>query len=104
MTIIELAGILSRVGIPVTYSHFREHKELPYICYKETFTNNFKADDTVYKKGLYVDIEFYFEYKNLTLENQIETLLEENSIVWDASEIYVESDKVFQRTYEIKLI
>ena len=106
MELSELYLLLRRVGIPVTYSHFEEGQapSLPYICYLEVSTENFKADGKVFKKITDVDIELYTRKKELDIESVIEQLLNDNNIPWDSDEIYIQDEKVFKKTYEVRLI
>ena len=106
MKLSELYLLLRRVGIPVTYSHFEEGQapSLPYICYLEVSTENFKADGKVYQKITDVDIELYTRFKELDIEDAIEQLLDANSIPWDSDEVYINDEKVFKKTYEVRLI
>lgn len=106
MELSELYLLLRRVGIPVTYSHFEKGQvpPLPYICYLEVSTENFKADGKVFKKITDVDIELYTRKKELDIESVIEQLLNDNNIPWDSDEIYIQDEKTFKKTYEVRLI
>ena len=106
MELSELYLLLRRVGIPVTYSHFEEGQapSLPYICYLEVSTENFKADGKVFKKITDVDIELYTRKKELDIESVIEQLLNDNNIPWDSDEIYIQDEKLFKKTYEVRLL
>ena len=106
MELSELYLLLRRVGIPVTYSHFEEGQapSLPYICYLEVSTDNFKADGKVFKKITDVDIELYTRKKELDIESVIEQLLNDNNIPWDSDEIYIQDEKLFKKTYEVRLL
>ena len=104
MRLQELVNILKATGYPVAYSHFKSRQKPPFICYKETGTNNFKADNMVFKKIPLIDVELYTTDKDLVAESNLESVLKENNIPWEAIETYIESEKVFQRIYEITLI
>lgn len=77
--------------------------ELPFICYKETDTSNFLADSKVYYKIQGVDIELYSDEKDVDSENAIEEMLNENLLVWDKSEYYIDSEDMLQVVYEITI-
>lgn len=106
MTLAELYQLLKQLDIPIAYSHFDEGQapELPYICYLEVGTENFFSENTVYKKIIDVDIELYFARKDLALESRIEQLFESNSIPWNATETYINDEKMYQKTYEVRLL
>lgn len=103
MTLAELAVILKATGYPVAYSHFNKKQTAPFICYKESFTDNLKADNKVYRKVTHIDVELYTSKKDLVAESNLEKVLEDNNIPWDAVETFIESENMYQRIYEIKL-
>lgn len=109
MTLLELVNLLRSTGFPVAYSHFENTEENPapnppFICYVIPDTENFKADNQVYHKISDVDIELYTDYKDFEAEKKIENVLDENKIPYDSYELYIESEKLFQKTYEVRLI
>ena len=60
----ELVKILEKLKIPIAYNHFSTVQKPPYLVYKVTSSNNFIADNKVYKKIRKVDIELYTEIKS----------------------------------------
>ena len=103
MTLAELKKILDDAGYPVAYSHFTTAPAPPYICYLTPYTSNFKADNKVYKRIDNVQIELYTSRKDLAAESKLEAVLDENDLSYDAIETYIESEKLYQRIYEIKI-
>jgi hypothetical protein len=103
MTLAELESILSAAGYPVAYSHFNEAKKHPFICYLVTDSSNFMADDKVYRKINNAQIELYTSKKDLIAEANLEKVLDDNSIAYDSTEIYIESERSFQKIYEVSL-
>ncbi len=77
--------------------------EPPFICFMETETENFVADSVVYKKIQDVDIELYTDHKDTAIEEAIEAMLNDNQLVWDKSEFYVQSENLIEITYGIQL-
>lgn len=109
MTIVELVQILKSTGYPVTYSHFTPTPtnpipDPPYIIYLEDASSNFHADNKVYKHVKNIDVELYTAKKNLEIESKLETLLEENEIPFETYEAWIESENLFQKIYELRLI
>ncbi|QKE71876.1 hypothetical protein HPK19_03240 [Arthrobacter citreus] len=109
MTLIELHSLLEATGLPVAYSHFTATSSNPvpvppFICYLETDTENFFADNKVYQKAINVLIELYTKKKDSTTELLIEQLLDDNEIPYLTTSNYIESEKIFQKTYEVRLI
>ena len=77
--------------------------KLPFICYLCTNTNNFVADNFVYKVVQEVDIELYTAKKDEKSEQAIEAMLNENSIVWEKYEDYIDSENCYMISYTITL-
>jgi hypothetical protein len=109
MTLIELKTLLDQTGYPVTYSHFKptENNPVPappYICYLTSFSSNFMADSKVYQKIDNAQIELYTNKKDLTAESILESILDNNEIPYDSTESFIESEQLFQKIYEVRLI
>lgn len=103
MTLIELKKILDATGYPVAYSHFNKAVDPPFIAYLVDNNPNFIADNKVYHKIKDVDIELYTVKKDESIENVLENLLDENELPYEPYEEYIESEKVFKKTYEVRL-
>lgn len=104
MTLENLYAILKATGYPVAYSHFEEKTSLPFITYLVVGSENFFADNEVYKKIENIRIELYTSTKDLEAEKKLEDLLNENEIPYECSEEWIASEKVFQRIYEVEMI
>ena len=76
---------------------------LPFICFMEVESNNFVADCTVYKKFTEVNIELYSNTKDTVSETAIETMLNNNLLVWDKAEYYINDEDVVQVVYGIEI-
>lgn len=103
MTLVELKKLLDATGYPVAYSHFNKKMDPPFIAYLVDNNPNFIADNKVYHKIKDVDIELYTNKKDLQAEQVLETLLDESELPYDPYEEYIESEKVFKKTYEVRL-
>lgn len=109
MTLAELKKILDAAGYPVAYSHFTATTnnpvpKPPYICYLVAYSSNFMADDKVYKKIDNAQIELYTTKKDLVAEEKLESGLDANEIPYDFTETFLESEQLFQKIYEVRLI
>lgn len=109
MTLAELKKILNTVGYPIEYSHFEDTKtntvpKPPYITYLVSYSSNIIADNNIYKKIDNVQIELNTVKKDLIAESKLETVLEQNEIAWQSTETFIESEKLFQKIYEVRLI
>ena len=106
MTLNELFTLLNGV-LPskVAYGQWPEGgaPALPWIVYELDHTENFMADAKVYKVRQRVNILLYSKNKDITTETEIERMLDENSIQWQKFEEYIESEKCYEITYEIRI-
>lgn len=105
MNLGKLVVILKSTGLKVAYSHFNDYTELPFITYIDGGSNNLFADNSTFQKAINVDVELYFEYKDLELEEKLEKALNDNNIPWESyPDVWIESEKCFQKIYEIGVI
>lgn len=104
MTLAELYTILKATGYPVAYSHFNEPQTPPYIVYLVAYSSNLIADNKVYKKINNVQIELYTAKKDLTAESALENVLDQHEIPYQTTETFIESEGLFQKIYETRLI
>lgn len=108
MTLAELKSSISAISTfatKVTYRAFPEGHApaLPFVCIQATQTNNFDADNTVYKVIQGYDVELYTKSKSESTEQALESVFADNSIVWEKSEDYIDSENCYMITYEINL-
>lgn len=109
MTLSDLVKILRSTGYPVVYSHFTvtENNPVPappYIAYLFTYSTNMYADNKVYQKVNNIQIELYTNKKDLAAEARLEEILDANEIIYETSETFIESENLFQKIYETRLI
>lgn len=108
MSLSELFTILNTIPVfkdKVAYRAFPvgHVPNLPYICYLATQTNNFKADNKVYKVIQGIDVELYTATKDESVEATLESALNANSIVWQKYEDYIDDENVYMITYELEV-
>lgn len=110
MTLTELKDILKSTGYPVMYYKFTPTPNNPvppsppFVVYYVPNSANFMADNKVYKKINDVRIELYTDLKGLAVEEKLESVLDENNIPYNSREVFIESQRLFQKTYEVRLI
>lgn len=109
MNIVELKTILEATGMPVAYSHFTESEnnplpEPPFICYMTIFSSNFSADNTVFQEIQNVQIELYTNHKDLNAESWLEAVLNANEMPYATTETFIDSEQLYQKIYEVRLI
>lgn len=98
---VSLFNLLKSTGLPVAYHHFTAPPTPPYIVYLFTDSENFGADNRVYVKGDNYQVELYTDKKDLVAEGKIETALDGASIFYDKTELYIETEKLYQVIYHI---
>ena len=88
-----------------------KHKELydllktinpPFMVYRETSSDTFKADNKTYFRQYDFEIELVTIKKDISLQEQIEKLLDDNNIPYDMlDEIWDNDEKIYHNFYEI---
>ncbi len=109
MTLAELSQLLKATGYPVAYSRFKvtptnPMPDPPYIAYLVSGSSNLFADNKTYKKIDNIQIELYTDKKDLDAEATLEALLDANNIPYETTEVWIESEQLFQKTYEIGVV
>jgi hypothetical protein len=109
MTLEEINTILKTTGFPVAYSHFVESENEPvpappFLVYLVAFSSNFMADNRVYKSIQTVQIELYTDKKDLEAEAILEAALNDNQLPYQTTETFIDSEQLFQKIYEVRLI
>lgn len=101
----KLLKIIKAIGIPFAYDHFAEGEAVdpPFICYLLPDSDNFAADGKVYFKANEVHIELYTDTKDLSVEQQVEAVLDEHGIYYDRSEVWIESEKLYEVLYTFEM-
>ena len=99
-----LVTLITAMGIPFAYDHFSEGEspDPPFICYLLPGSDNFAADGKVYHKISQVHIELYTDYKEPELEAQVEDVLDSYGVVYDKTEVWIDSEKLFEVLYSFE--
>ena len=101
----KIAAILEKIGLPFAYDHFAEGEspDPPFICYLIPNSDNFSADGRVYYKIKEIHIELYTDCKDLSAEQKVEAVLDEHGIFYDKSEVWIESEKLYEVLYTFEM-
>lgn len=99
----EVLKALRTLKLPMAYNHFAEGESPPppFLCYLVTRSHNFFADSRVYQKVDRLSVELYSDRKDPKLEAKVEKVL--SSFCWEKSEVFIESEKLYQIIYEIEV-
>lgn len=97
----KLLEIIKDIGLPNAYHHFAEGEspEPPFLIYILPASDNFSADGRVYFKANEVHIEIYTDYKSPNIEKKVEAVLDEHGIFYNKSEVFIESEKLYEVLY-----
>lgn len=97
--------IIEDMGLPFAYSHFAEGESPnpPFMVYLFPKNKHFGADGYVYHKNTEVDLELYTDKKDLKLEDKIEDILDREKIYYEKSEVWIESERLYEVLYEFTL-
>ena len=101
----KIVSIINEMNIPFAYDHFAEGEspDPPFICYLLPGTDNFSADGLVYHKMQTVHIELYSDRKDPETETAVETVLDNNRIFYNKSEVWIPSEKLYEVIYSFEM-
>ena len=102
MTLKEIYDALSATNIHVTYLQWREGAvpALPYICYYLPQSNNFCADNGVYKGISRLNVELYTAEKEPGTESALESALAGLTGFWNKAETFLDSENMYEVIYD----
>ena len=85
--------------------HFAEGEspDPPFICYLLPGSDNFAADGRVYFRISEVRIELYTDRKDPGAEALVETVLDDAGIFYNKSEVWIQSEKLYEVLYSMEL-
>ena len=114
-----IAELIKSMGLPFAYDHFAEGESPapPFICYLTPGSDNFAADGRAYYKINIVNIdleirsaeinivniELYTDTKDPSVEQKVESVLDANGIFYDKTEVWIESEKLYEVLYQFEL-
>lgn len=96
-----LYALLKTTGLPVAYHHFTSSPTPPYIVYLFSHNLNFGADNKVYKAEKIFQVELYVKAKDPASEALIEDALNSADIYWEKTEMFIDTEGLYQVLYEI---
>ena len=98
MTYEQINEMMEEIGLPFAYHHFAESESPapPFLIF-------LSADNYMYFSFKQLDIELYTDIKNPELESQIEQVLKRHKIYYTKSEVWIESEKLYEVLYETEV-
>lgn len=105
MTHQEVMAMFTEMDIPFAYDHFVEGEspEPPFLVFLYPGSNHFAADGRVYFKVNRLNIELYTDKKDVELEETVEAVLDRHSIFYGKSEVWIESENLYEVLYQMEV-
>lgn len=106
MTYKEVSNMIASIGLPFAYYQFPDGTDIapPFICFLFDSSNDLAADNTNYQKIRPLSIELYTDNKDFSLENTVETVLNQYGFVYTREETYLDSEKMNMVVYSTEII
>ena len=107
MTYQELFQILQSTELPVTYYEWKEEDyipPLPYLVFYFPSSDNFGADNIVYKNIEQLNVELYSKNKDFALEKRVEKVLNDNRLFWQKQESFIEDENMYEVLYISEIV
>ena len=101
----EIKTMLGQTGLSTTYYQWPEKQapSLPYLVWYLPESDNFAADDKVYKRVDALTVELYTETKDFATEATVEAVLDSWNMVWDKVETYLDDEKMYEVLYTMEI-
>lgn len=101
MTHSDLKNKLDSVGYRVAYREFNKKVTPPYIIWFEDEMEKVSSDLKAFGKWVTYQVELYTLLKNPKSEEALEAVLDEIDPDNTAHETYIDTEKLYQKAYEI---
>lgn len=105
MTYEEIAAMVKEMGLSCAYHHFAEGESPPppFVVFLSPGEHVFHADNIRYAGWKQLDVELYTDIKNPAAEQMVEDVLTAHEISYVKSEIWIESEKLYEVLYEMEV-
>lgn len=105
MTKEQIPEMLKETGLPFAYDHYAEGESVdpPFLLYLYPKAANFAADGIAYFKKDRLNIELYTDTKNPNIESQVEAVLDKHGFFYVKSEVWIETEKMYEVLYETEV-
>lgn len=104
LTYTDLIRAIRDTGLPCTYSYFVKPPPLPYTVIQYAYGSDFIADNQNYTEVGNYQLELYHVAKDPLTEKLIENKLRELRLPFRKSEMFLDTEELYQIVYEIQLI
>ena len=110
MLFTEIKTMLGQTGLNATYYSWPENDPahpvppLPYLVWYLPNSENFPADDKVYKRIETLNIELYTKTKDFATEKAVEDVLDAWNMVWDRDEQYLSDEHMYEVLFSMQIV
>ena len=99
MTLQELKTKCEEQGFQYAYGVFKTPVEPPHLIAITRDSDNFMADNKVYKKDTPIQLDYTYIDKDITEQNKIEDIIL-SDVAWEKTEeVYLSDEKIWQVSY-----
>ena len=105
MTYSDIISLMDDIGLPYAYDHFAEGHaaDPPFAVVLMPSSDNYIADNKVFALVEELNIEVYSDKKDPALEKRVQAVLDDHEIVWEKSEVWIESERLYEVLYSTKI-
>ncbi len=95
--------------IPVAYYRFLDTAEQPapappFLCYYYPSGADFYADNSNYQIVSDLIVELYTDFKDFTLEERVESVLNANELTWEKEETYIDDQRMHMTIWTTEVV
>ena len=101
----QICEMMQETGLPFAYHHFAEGEapKPPFLLFLTEGEDNFGADNIMYHSFKMLNIELYTDEKSPETEKAVEEVLTSHGIYYSKSEIWIESERLYEILYEMEV-
>ena len=101
----EINEMMQETGLPFAYHHFAEGEapKPPFLLFLTEGEDTFGADNIMYHSFKRLNIELYTDEKSPETEKAVEEVLTSHGIYYSKSEIWIESERLYEILYEMEV-
>src|SRR5690554_5468989 len=104
MTYLDMINEMEALGFPCTYGSFKSSPPIPFTVIQFAYSNDMMADNQNYKEVGNYQLEYYNSIKFPPDEMKIENRLKELRLPYTKTEVFLDSENLYQIVYEIQLM
>lgn len=104
MTLEELKQRCIEQSFKYAYGRFKNPTQPPHLVAITTDTDNFMADNKVYKKRLPIKLDYTYIDKNIEEQNKIEDIILADSPWNKTEETYLKDEGIWQVSYFFEIL